>query len=245
MAVSLTNCLVIGGIILLLGGATFAVVIRMRFASLQSANKRLGAKVKQLREEIGRLQDENQFLLALNQRLEQQSVTDPLTGLLNRRGFEERLQLLLDLLPDEEPGLRQRQIVGLGIIMFDGDFFKQVNDQHGHLVGDMVLKDLAKLLQKTFRSQRSDAIGRFGGEEFMVAVPNVSLEDLSKVVEHLRTEVANHSFPEGVTLTVSGGAVHTCCIEPADALIDAADTLLYHSKEQGRNQVTVEQYQAR
>jgi diguanylate cyclase (GGDEF)-like protein len=131
----------------------------------------------------------------------------------------------------------------LSIFMFDIDHFKNYNDTNGHDAGDQLLKELSKLAQENVR--RSDYVGRFGGEEFLLVLPNTNKRQAQIVAEKVRERIADYSFPFGKNqplgrLSVSGGVASY----PADgldttSLIRAADGALYQSKREGRNRTTL------
>lgn len=164
------------------------------------------------------------------------AVTDTLTGLYNRRYFETHLQKLL------EKNKEARKT--LAVLYMDIDHFKSVNDRFGHNVGDEVLKIFAERLKNTLRS--FDLLARLGGEEFVVILPDISLELAQQVAERLRRLIAERPFrvttPEGqLVVTTSMGAI---VIEDGDhnltGLLDRADKQLYEAKQGGRNCVFFE-----
>ncbi|TBU87778.1 sensor domain-containing diguanylate cyclase [Phytopseudomonas dryadis] len=156
-------------------------------------------------------------------RLNHESLTDQLTGLTNRRGMDSML------------GIWQAEGRSFALIMLDIDHFKQVNDLHGHDVGDKALQELATLMREGSRSQ--DLLCRAGGEEFAMFLPETSLDNALEIAERLRNAVARHVFATGGHLTVSLGIAHLP--ETSDNLADvlkSADLALYQAKHQGRNQ---------
>ena len=168
-----------------------------------------------------------------NRELERLSAIDPLTGLMNRRYFDKRL------LGEFRRSRRERRAMSLA--MLDIDYFKKINDNYGHLAGDECLKVFAGLLQKHIQ-RPADVICRYGGEEFVVILPNTDLQGASDLMEKVREVV--HNTPvnfdnESIHLTVSIGL--TSCVSGPDeqqALVIAhADKLLYEAKNNGRNQV--------
>ncbi|PLX93216.1 MAG: hypothetical protein C0621_08115 [Desulfuromonas sp.] len=165
-----------------------------------------------------------------NRKLATQAVTDTLTGLYNRRGF---IGIATQL-----AYLCQRQKSPVGLLMLDIDHFKKVNDEHGHLAGDLVLQKVAHQIAATVRT--SDLVGRFGGEEFVVLMPQSDLESLKKGAERIRAAV-EATCTLGETITVSAGGV--CAVLEGEIelglqhLIQCADSLLYRAKNSGRNQV--------
>ena len=162
--------------------------------------------------------------------LRELATTDSLTLLNNRRNFLE--------LSSGEIKRAQRYVSPLAVFMFDVDHFKSVNDTYGHDVGDKVLKELAELSRKNIRE--SDIIGRLGGEEFAVTLPNTKRSHAERAAERLREAVANHSVlteKEELSVTISIGVVMMQGESEGDidALLKTADRALYQAKEQGRN----------
>jgi diguanylate cyclase (GGDEF)-like protein len=167
----------------------------------------------------------------LTQRLESQASHDALTSVLNRRGFN------TDFLRELE--LAKRQHIPLSILMVDIDFFKKVNDQYGHDTGDECLIGVAECLQKNIRI--SDVVARFGGEEFILLLPNTSLKSAAEIAEKLRLAIANKEFGEAqIHLTVTLGVAGLS--HPDDSPLDIikrADAALYQGKHNGRNRVEI------
>ncbi len=157
------------------------------------------------------------------------AVTDALTGLLNRRGILLRF--------NEEIERAQRQDQRFAIALFDVDRFKQINDAHGHLVGDAMLRGVAERFDKARRLE--DVIGRIGGEEFIVILPHQDRTSAHQAAERLRTAVSDWSPGEGgPQATVSGGlAVYPDDGTDWDQLFQAADRRLYVAKRQGRDRI--------
>jgi diguanylate cyclase (GGDEF)-like protein len=163
------------------------------------------------------------------------SLTDPLTGLFNRRYFENYLQA--------EIARARRFSHPLSLVMLDVDYFKNYNDRLGHPTGDILLKQLANLLTKTVRC--SDMVARYGGEEFCVILPEISSHGALSFSERLRDVVFSHPFnkreiqPIGrITISV-GAATYPSDAHMTKELIVKADTALYQAKNNGRNQVAV------
>jgi diguanylate cyclase (GGDEF)-like protein len=164
-------------------------------------------------------------------RLQHLAITDPLTGLYNRRHFFELSQRIFS------------RILGLDIplsaLMIDADHFKEVNDRYGHMIGDQVLQGLARRLREKLR--RGEILGRYGGEEFAVLLPETGLMAARQVAERLRAEVSQRAIASDrgdIPLTVTIGAA---CVsetdERIDQLLDKADKALFIAKQAGRNQV--------
>ncbi|GAA0501813.1 diguanylate cyclase [Deinococcus depolymerans] len=174
--------------------------------------------------------------LRLKETLRHQSVRDPLTGLYNRRYFEET--------GTRELARAYRQGWPLSILMLDVDHFKQFNDVHGHAVGDMVLRRLGHVLGRLFREE--DVVCRYGGEEFVVMLPNCAPDAARERAETLRSaaQALVLSAPDsgGLTVTVSVG-VTTTTADRGDltVLVRQADQALYRAKAQGRNRIAVHQ----
>lgn len=148
--------------------------------------------------------------------------TDPLTGVNNRRGLDDSLGTQLALMT------RYHSVFSL--VMFDIDHFKQINDQEGHLNGDRVLQELARLLDGSIRE--TDVIARYGGEEFVIVMPQTDLDGAALFTERLRARVA-----ERMAITVSGGVTAARESDDPESLIARADAALYSAKTAGRNQV--------
>ena len=160
---------------------------------------------------------------------EARAATDPLTGLPNRRYFEEYVELL---------GRRRRADDTLGILMVDVDRFKALNDRHGHAAGDLVLRAIARTIAQAVRDV--DVPARFGGEEFVVLLRNPSRAVVLEVGERIRAAVAGLDLREtGVeSVTVSVGAtIAADPAEPVELLVERADRALYRAKRFGRNRV--------
>ena len=172
--------------------------------------------------------------LKLREALKNQSVRDPLTKLYNRRYMEESLE--------REMTRCQREQQGLGIIMLDIDHFKKFNDNYGHDAGDIVLVDVAKFLTEFFRS--SDIVCRFGGEEFIIIMPNVSEELVQQraeeICEDLRGLSIIYSGKPLPAITASLGVSHMPTHgTQSNVFLKAADSALYKAKNEGRDQVMV------
>ncbi|MEL7368069.1 MAG: sensor domain-containing diguanylate cyclase [Myxococcota bacterium] len=159
--------------------------------------------------------------------------TDGLTGLLNRRGMDKRLNL--------EWEHSKRDDVPLSAIMIDIDHFKVYNDQQGHQLGDETLRRVGRLLEKKVRG--TDVVARYGGEEFFVILPRTTKPQAVEVARKLRRTIEGADFEKGYLqplgrVTISCGvATHPTDAESLEGLLKAADTALYIAKEDGRNQV--------
>lgn len=155
---------------------------------------------------------------------------DSLTGLLNHTHVMERLE--------HEVGRAGRYGAALSFAMLDIDLFKRVNDSHGHAAGDAVLKSLARLLQQRLR--KSDIIGRYGGEEFAIIMPETPLANAVRVMDEVRRlfgEIIHYAGDESFTVTLSAGVAAIPPVSRFGELQVQADKRLYHAKRSGRNQV--------
>jgi two-component system cell cycle response regulator len=159
--------------------------------------------------------------------------TDGLTGVANRKAFDERLE--------SEVSFARRHSAPLSLVMSDIDFFKRVNDGFGHPAGDAVLRSVAGLLAREIRAE--DAVARYGGEEFAVIVRGVPLFGACLLADRVRTRVAAGPVTfdgKSISVTISAGVASLdCCGASADSasLVRLADARLYKAKESGRNRV--------
>lgn len=163
------------------------------------------------------------------------SITDPLTGLLNRRYLEERLT--------EELKRSERQNYPMSFVMIDIDDFKYYNDQNGHQAGDLALEMTAQCLKSVLRS--ADVASRYGGEEFCILLPQTTLDEATAISERIRRRVERTRFPHGksqplgvVTVSIGISALDEATNTPA-SIIGAADRALYLAKHMGKNRVQV------
>lgn len=174
-------------------------------------------------------------------RLEHLGLTDPLTRINNRRYFDQRLQ--------EESAAAQRNELPLACIFIDVDHFKRINDTLGHQTGDQVLRELALLIKSRLR--QSDVLSRYGGEEFVALLPNTREAECTEIAERMRRSIEMHHFNTGdnntLRLTISIGMscldttkTNSGTMEPAKALLAAADRAVYRAKQGGRNLVVTE-----
>lgn len=169
----------------------------------------------------------NAQLRQLNQKLEHLSNTDPLTGVLNRHA--------LNKLFHREIARCERYQTSFAVIMADIDHFKQVNDLYGHNTGDKVLTDIAVILSNNIR--KNDAVGRWGGEEFIIACPQTDLQGAIRLSESLRVLIAEHNFDKAGQITSSFGVTVYDGQESTESFIKRVDDALYQAKHSGRNRV--------
>ncbi|MGY1881924.1 diguanylate cyclase [Pseudomonas reactans] len=188
------------------------------------------ARLKGLAERVANMEQEAQGYREHLEVQRQKALIDPLTGLPNRAAWSERL--------DQEVNTWHQCGNNLSLAMLDLDHFKRINDGYGHLAGDKVLKIIANVLRKRLRS--TDFIARFGGEEFVLLMPNSSLADALAAGEVLRAAIEAcpfHFKGEPVTITVSMGVAQFQPGERSDLALKRADEALYRAKAAGRNQV--------
>ena len=167
-------------------------------------------------------------------RLEYENITGPLTGTFNRRHMQRQLE--------QEFTRARRYGQPLTILLLDIDYFKRINDQHGHQVGDLVLRRLGQLTQNAVRE--SDSVSRYGGEEFLVISPSTAATGMLTLAERIRALVEAEEFTLGgdkhLKVTVSiGAASFDTTADSVDALVKLADEALYRAKHAGRNRVVM------
>jgi len=184
---------------------------------------------------VGKLTREREILI---NELRSAAQTDLLTGLYNRRGFEQAAVTILS----QAVGLRW-----VSIVLFDLDHFKQVNDAHGHDAGDVVLKEIALVARRNFRN--FDLLVRHGGEEFLALLPDCTIEEASRIAEKARIaiEAAEIALPNGEKLKISAsfgcaGREEKSGRHVLEPLIKRADLALYAAKHSGRNRVVADAF---
>lgn len=199
----------------------------------REANAELERRVRERTAELERSnRDKLQMLEALERAradMELLSRLDSLTGLANRREFEQRLA-------EERRGRRGDR--PLCLAMLDLDHFKRVNDRFGHAVGDEVLRQLGAILQRQCRV--ADIVSRHGGEEFALALPDTALEEGLAICERIRRAAAGHDWSRlqpGLQVTISAGVVQRLPGESSETALARADRLLYQAKRRGRDRV--------
>ncbi len=163
--------------------------------------------------------------------IEKKAIYDALTDCYNKKEIEEFVKKFLFNY------LRYKKDY-FTIMILDIDHFKKINDTYGHLAGDYVLKELAKIIKNVIR--KSDICGRFGGEEFVIILPNTKISGAMKLAERLRKEIENHPFTFGekqIKVTVSIGITSVGINDSYESLLSRADEALYEAKKKGRNKV--------
>lgn len=160
--------------------------------------------------------------------LERLATTDMLTGLVNRSQFDSVLK--------SELNRHDRYSRPLSLIMLDLDYFKNINDNYGHVVGDQVLVELAHLLKRNLR--KADCCARWGGEEFMLLAPETSLEQAVILADKIRSTIKHTDFPIQGSVTASFGVVEVHAQESGKSVMKRVDDALYRAKEKGRDRVS-------
>jgi two-component system cell cycle response regulator len=214
---------------------TTAIWLVLLSGALQACAVSIGAFLiyplirTQVREE-GKLRQMTASLSARSQTLEQAAVTDGLTGMHNRRYFDDALrEYLREFERIDRP---------IGLMILDLDHFKQVNDTYGHDTGDEVLRTVAACLKDMTRYH--DIVARLGGEEFAIVAPNMDLEMLSRFADRIRKAIALQPIASGnvrLKVTASVGLAIWDRRESLEDLYRRADSRLYQAKRQGRNRI--------
>ena len=205
---------------------------RQNTIDMRRSAQALDKRVEKSRAEIGTLEDE------LN-RVQEESLLCPLTHVLNRKGFDKVLDVVLKRVPEEGDDSC--------LVMLDIDHFRKVNDTHGRVIGDRVLGMLGGILRTCIPEEKGFILGRYGGEEFAVLLPRAPIQTAEAIAEDIRNRVKslkmrNRRTQEVVlTLTVSLGVATRKLNEQRDALIARADAALFQSKQNGRDCVTLAQ----
>ncbi len=198
-------------------------------SEMRETNKALEERLTLSKSEISNLQQSLEAIRA-------ESLTDPLTGLGNRKYFDRSIDMAVqNALATGEP---------LSLLMFDIDHFKSFNDSYGHLTGDQVLRLVGLSLKQTIKGQ--DITARYGGEEFAVVLPNTALRQALTVADHIRRAVMSKELKKKSTgeilgrVTISVGVSMLKPGDDTDSLIERADACLYAAKRNGRNRVICE-----
>jgi diguanylate cyclase len=196
---------------------------------MRETNMALEDRLTLSKSEISNLQQSLEAIRA-------ESLTDPLTGLGNRKYFDRSIEIAVqNALANGEP---------LSLLMFDIDHFKSFNDSYGHLTGDQVLRLVGMSLKQTIKGQ--DITARYGGEEFVVLLPNTAMRQALTVADHIRRAIMSKELKKKSTgeilgrVTISVGVSMLKPDDDTDSLIERADACLYAAKRNGRNRVICE-----
>lgn len=193
----------------------------------------LQARVKQLEQQLRSVESETSNLRETLVEQRHRALTDGLTGLPNRTAYLERLE--------QEYARLRRYRTQLSLAVMDIDHFKRINDQYGHIAGDAVLKSIGRLIQGGVR--KSDFVARFGGEEFVILMPETGLTEATKAVNKLRLQIQSRMIEArgvSVNVTASFGVADFRENDTTAEVFNRADRALYRAKERGRNQVCCE-----
>ncbi|MGK0499711.1 MAG: diguanylate cyclase [Oceanicoccus sp.] len=194
--------------------------------NVREATVNINQNLSSLTEEIDALRDKVE-------RLGHESITDNLTQLMNRRGFDDSIIAIVDKAKEEHSNVT--------LLMADVDNFKRINDGFGHLTGDKVLRFISTVIRKTVRN--SDVVARYGGEEFAVILPCTSLKTGMHVAEKIRKAIGERELSVGSgqqkigRISISIGISQYLFNEPLNTFIQRTDKLMYQAKSSGRNQV--------
>ncbi|WP_111641507.1 GGDEF domain-containing protein [Marinimicrobium alkaliphilum] len=199
-----------------------------RVRSTEEDQKALTGQLVRLAEQIQHMEREAESSRKTLQEQRHKALHDPLTTLPNREAYDERLALELQRW--------QRYGHPLTLVVCDVDHFKSINDQHGHLAGDRILKVIARELRKRLREV--DFIARYGGEEFVILMPETDAEQAWHVMEDIRETLASAKFRfqgEQLQITLSAGLAPIAPADTAESLFERADSAMYRAKSGGRN----------
>lgn len=185
-------------------------------------------RTKALQDELIQKNHQLEDLLA---KVEMMAITDQLTGVYNRRRFEAVMV--------KEFKMAIRYNTPLSCIITDIDYFKRINDTYGHCAGDLILKEVAGLIAQAVREV--DTIARWGGEEFIILLPQTNIEGANQIAMRILTSISEYSMPdipqEKITVSMGIAGVPNGLIDSEDKLIQAADAALYEAKRNGRNRI--------
>jgi diguanylate cyclase (GGDEF)-like protein len=203
--------------------------IKKKFYLYEKRITRKNTELKDLNEMLEKkVKERTMNLEVVNTKLERLATTDALTQLHNRYFFMQSLEA------EVKRFYRYHSVFSL--IMFDLDYFKQINDTYGHQRGDEILIEVSRLVESSLRN--TDTLFRFGGEEFMVILPETDLDEAYEIADRMRLLVEKNDFGLELKTTISIGVVVFKDGDSVDSIISKVDTLLYHSKDEGRNSIS-------
>ena len=169
-------------------------------------------------------------IIKQNKKLLKMVNIDDLTEIYNRKALYRKLE--------EEILISDKEKTKLSIIMMDLDKFSKINDNYGHLTGDHVIRKTAKIIKDTLPEK--GFVGRYGGEEYLIVLPECDKNGAYDVAEKIRKNIENEEFESGIKITISGGIREYDHKEPLYTLIDKSDTNLYKAKDSGRNRIVMD-----
>ena len=213
-----------------------ALAVRPLITRILDETTQMGLTARQLSSEVTRCRLEIDRLSKELTRALDEALIDPLTGILNRKGFDQSLAAMLEVSP-KAGGSHC-------MILFDIDLFKKVNDLYGHVMGDRVIQAVGDTLTACAAHLASHSVARYGGEEFVILLPDCTLELANQVAETVRQRTKSikirdrRSNSVAVSITISGGVASLRLGDQAKALIERADRALYQSKLAGRDRIT-------
>ncbi len=187
----------------------------------------IAVDITELKEVQNKLVEAHAHLALKTRELENLASHDSLTGVFNRLSIEKSIYVEMDR--------TERYDRGFSLIILDIDKFKNVNDSFGHQVGDAVLIEFSRIIQDNLR--KSDVMGRWGGEEFVIICPEAGLESACRLAEKLRVKIAEHVFDGAGKVTASFGVAQFLKEDSERTLLKRADDALYQAKRKGRNMV--------
>jgi diguanylate cyclase len=204
-------------------------------SKLLSSTREMQGAIATLKRRLDDSQDEIRTLRQEVDLAREEALTDGLTGLCNRRGFDLALTTSLSSVSSVE--------LAPCLLIVDIDHFKKVNDSYGHLLGDKVIRSIAKILKANIKGR--DTAARYGGEEFAVLLPETTVDGALALAEKIRSMIEGSRVrradnqQEVAQITVSLGVASYCCGETASMFIERCDSALYAAKDQGRNRVSL------
>jgi diguanylate cyclase (GGDEF)-like protein len=226
------NVLAVGVLLILLAfllSLVISIWIKKKFFLYEKRITQNNTELKELNDLLEKkVKERTKKLETINTQLEKLATTDALTQVHNRYFFMECI--------DAEVKRFYRYHSVFSLIMFDLDYFKQINDKYGHQKGDEVLITVSRLVESSLRD--TDALFRFGGEEFMVILPETDLNEAYEIADRMRLLVEENDFGLQIKTTISIGVVAFKDGDTVDSIISKVDTLLYHSKDEGRNSIS-------
>jgi diguanylate cyclase (GGDEF)-like protein len=207
---------------------TLLVIVTLFFGALNQEINNSNEKLEELNKNLeNKIEEKTKSLIEANEKLNHLAAKDSLTNIFNRRMIDEYIS--------QQTIKAKRYNNNLSLIMVDIDHFKEVNDKYGHQVGDEVIISLVDIISKNIR--KSDIFGRWGGEEFIILLPETSLYQATIVAQNIREKVEEYIFYKVGKKTISLGVSEFNSDEDSSIFIKRADNALYKAKSDGRNRV--------